>query len=209
MKLVVFLICSGIGYLLGHYLPDPLGTYVSILVSYHLFLAWLVITAEHEGGLSLPVLQTVLTHAACLAVLIGLAMGRHHLPLLGLVRIFVPGLAPFECKWLFSRDMAKKKAQQEADTPAVVAAASVVSTPEGAATNPDSDPPEAEYTADEHTAWIRYLADKRRAFRKPGLTVAEEYKAWREARARYLAMLAQDQAPTQEQSPGEGVSEPV
>jgi len=102
MRLIVFLICSGIGYVLGHYLPEPWASYVSILVSYHLFLGWLVITAEHEGGLALPVLPTVLTHAACLALLIGLAMGRRSVPVLGLVGIFVPGLAPFESDWLFS-----------------------------------------------------------------------------------------------------------
>jgi hypothetical protein len=203
MRLIVFLICSGIGYLLGQYVPDPLGTYVSILVSYHLFLAWLVITADHEGGLSLPVFDTVLTHAACLAVLIGLAMGRRYIPLLGLVRIFVPGLAPFECNWLFSGGMARKKAPQEAETAvAVVAAAPPASEGSGTATSLESPPPQAEYTEDEHTAWIRYLVHKRRAFRKPGLSVADEFKLWQEARVQYKALLAQDQAPTQERNPG-------
>jgi hypothetical protein len=90
MRLIVFLICSGIGYVLGHYLPEPWASYVSILVSYHLFLAWLVVTAEHEGGLSLPLLPAVLTHAACLALLVGLAMARRQAPILGLAGIFVP-----------------------------------------------------------------------------------------------------------------------
>src|ERR1035441_10714543 len=108
MKLVVFLICSGIGYLLGTYLPDPWSAYVSILVSYHLFLFWLVITADHETGFSMPVLSTILTHAACLALLVGLAFGRRYVPFLGLVRMFVPALAPFECNWLFSAGTVRK-----------------------------------------------------------------------------------------------------
>jgi len=202
MRLIVFLICSGIGYLLGQYLPDPWATYVSILVSYHLFLAWLVITAEHEGGLSLPIFHTVLTHAACLAVLIGLAMGRRYIPLLGLVRIFVPGLAPFECNWLFSGGMATKKAPEETAGNQTVAAQPLAFGSEAAPASLESPPPQAEYTEDEHTAWTRYLVDKRRAFRRPGLSVADEFKLWEEARAQYKALLAQDQAPTQKQNPG-------
>jgi len=213
MRLIVFLICSGIGYVLGHYLPEPWASYVSILVSYHLFLGWLVITAEHEGGLALPVLPTVLTHAACLALLIGLAMGRRSVPVLGLVGIFVPGLAPFESDWLFSGGRPKKLAPEEPAGPSpfddqpiaggVVddqdgtkepAAAPAVAPVSAAATTSD-EPTEPEYTADEHTAWIRYLRDPRRSFRKAGLSVAEEFKVWQAARAEYKALLARNQHP--------------
>ena len=213
MRLIVFLICSGIGYVLGHYLPEPWASYVSILVSYHLFLGWLVITAEHEGGLALPVLPTVLTHAACLALLIGLAMGRRSVPILGLVGIFVPGLAPFESDWLFSGGRPKKEAvkkpyepeavgtqtiankavENDTGTNETVAAAAVASSGDAATKSDEST--EGEYTADEHTAWIRYLAHPRRAFRKPGLTVAEEFKLWQVARAEYKALLSRNQHP--------------
>ncbi len=205
MRLIVFLICSWIGYLLGHYLPEPWASYVSILVSYHLFLAWLVITAEQEGGLSLPVLPTILTHAACLALLIGLAMGRRAVPILGLVGIFVPGLAPFESNWLFSGGRPKKTvlkeahalqavAEQTVETQAVAATA-VDSKDEASTSGDELAEPEAEYTADEHTAWIRYLRDPRRAFRKPGLSVAEEFKLWQVGRAKYKVMLSRKQNP--------------
>jgi hypothetical protein len=212
MKLVVFLICSGIGYLLGEYLPAPWASYVSILVSYHLFLAWLVFTADHEAGLSMPVLSTVLTHAACLAVLIGLAIGRRYIPFLGLVRIFVPGLAPFECNWLFAAGTAKRKAPKEAidsqsmaTTPvseALVAATPIASSPAASTSGASASNPSTTvavsngaYTADEHTAWIRYLSHPRRAYRKPGLSVGDEFKQWQAARAEYKALLSQNQPP--------------
>ena len=193
MKLLVFAICSGVGYLLGHYLQDPWSSYVSILVSYHLFLAWLVITADHEAGFSLPILSTVLTHAACLAVLIGLAMGRRYVPFLGLVRFFVPGLAPFECNWLFSGGGPKKAASKETFTAqADTATATASAVASGSAV---SAVPEAEYTADEHNAWISYLAHPQRAFRKRGLSVGDEFKLWQAARAQYKAKLPQNLHP--------------
>ena len=199
MRLIVFLICSGIGYVLGHYLPEPWASYVSILVSYHLFLAWLVITAEHEGGLSLPLLPTILTHAACMALLIGLAMGRRQAPILGLVGIFIPGLAPFESNWLFGGGRPKKAAPMKLAEPKTdvneTAADQTAAAAALATTSNELAEPEAEYTADEHTAWIRYLVHPRRAFRKPGLSVAEEFKLWQVARAEYKAMLSRRQDP--------------
>ena len=201
MRLIVFLACSGIGYVLGHYLPEPWASYVSILVSYHLFLAWLVITAEHEGGLSLPVLPTVLTHAACLALLIGLAMGRRQAPILGLASIFVPGLAPFESNWLFGGGRPKKNADPKAagdlqgSRNDAIAQDRISSDGVREATSDELGEAEAEYTANDHTAWLRYLAHPRRAFRKPGLTVAQEFKLWQAARVRYKAMLSQSQRP--------------
>jgi hypothetical protein len=193
MRLAVFLVCSGIGYLLGHYLPEPWASYVSILVSYHLFLAYLLITAEHEPGFSFPpIISIVLTHAACLALLIGLAMRRRYVPILGLVRIFVPGLAPFECEWLFSGGKKKKVApgsevtsQAEAD-----ASATADATTASASTPAVSAAPT--YTFDDHDDWLRYLGQTNRPFRKPGLSVGDEFKLWQKARAQRRTAASQN-----------------
>jgi hypothetical protein len=193
MKLAVFLICSGIGYLLGHYLPDPWAAYVSILVSYHLFLFWLVITADHDAGFSMPVLPTIVTHAAFLAVLVGLAIGRRYVPLLGLVRIFVPALAPFECDWLF-RPVAPRRAVSPENEPAEAKSSTAVAgTSETPAKSVAPAAAKVEYSADEHTAWMSYLKEPRRAFRKPGLSVGDEFKLWQADRAQGNAMPAQKQ----------------
>lgn len=188
MKQFAFVVCSLIGYLLAHYLPaGAWSAYAPILISYHLYLAFLVFTAEHKAGFSMPVFSTILTHSAFLALLIGLAVGRSFVPFFGLIRIFIPALAPFESMWLFSGGMPQKEVPQKSIAAPTAAASQDQSTATGAA------PSEAEYTADEHTAWMRYLATPRRAFRKPGLSVADEFKQWQAARAQYRAILAQNQ----------------
>ena len=166
MRAAAFLLSTVIGFLIGHYLmPGAAGVYVSMLVSYHLFLAFLVIIADHEKGLSLSVGLTILTHLACLAVLVGVAIGRQHIPFFFLLKFFIPALAPFEAQWLFSGGR-KKKAQ--------------------AAIKPEPIPlPEG--TADDYEEFLRYLSQKERKFRKPGLSVREEHVLWTEDRARKLA----------------------
>jgi hypothetical protein len=42
---------------------------------------------------------------------------------------------------------------------------------------------------------MRYLRDPRRAFRKPGLSVAEEFRLWQAARAEYKALVSRNQPP--------------
>ncbi|HEV2484491.1 MAG TPA: hypothetical protein VGT08_03075 [Terracidiphilus sp.] len=189
MRLAVFLICSGIGYLLGRYLPDPLAAYVSILVSYHLFLAWLLITADHEAGFSFPILSTVVTHLACLALLIGLAMGQRYVPFLGLVRIFVPGLAPFECDWLFSGGRKKKDPSKLPEAAQAVATGTITTVAAAPATA------EPEYTFDDHDEWRRYLAKPHRPFKKAGLSLGDEFKQWHAARAQSRATASENQNP--------------
>jgi hypothetical protein len=49
-----FTVAGVLGFLLGRMLPPgPIAVFTSMLVSYHLFLAWLVLTAEHESGSSM------------------------------------------------------------------------------------------------------------------------------------------------------------
>jgi hypothetical protein len=76
--LLAFVVCGGIGYFVGTLAPDGApSVYISILVAYHLFLAWLIFgkTANYEqgdkqAGLSLPLRHTLLTHTACLVVIL-------------------------------------------------------------------------------------------------------------------------------------------
>jgi hypothetical protein len=171
MNIVVYVVCSILGFLAGHFLPaGAWATYVSILVSYHLFLAWLVITAEHETGFSLPIFSTIITHLACLTVVVGLTVGRHYIPFFGLIRYFIPAMAPFERDWLFSGN-AQKKDVKKKKVPVTTA---VIAIPVHVAI--------AEATAEDHEAWIRHLAQPNRATRKPGLSVKDEYEHWLVAR---------------------------
>jgi len=243
MKRIAFLICSGIGYLIGHYFgTGAVAAYSSILISYHLYLAYLVVSAEKETGLSLSVGQTIVTHAACVAMIIGLAMGRHSIPFFGIIRLFIPGIAPFEVTWLFSGGK-KKQDRVEGQLAAVVAgvpiapaaslltapavtapamtespvtlpAASPVAAPvitETTATVPATPtasvtaPPMAGYTTtntysattdsgmkasssttssesdstgDPYEDFILHMQSGKRPFRKPGITVKQEFELW-------------------------------
>jgi hypothetical protein len=184
IKTAVFLVCSGIGYLLGHYLPvGAWSAYVSILVSYHLFLGWLVFTAEHKAGFSLPVFSTILTHSAFLAILIGLAFGRESVPLFGLIRIFIPGLAPFESTWLFSGGRKSKEVPPEP----------IAIQPDASAA--DAPVADAQFNVEDYDAWLRYLAQPHRTFRKPGVSVQAEYALWNAALIRERAAASQKKNP--------------
>ena len=153
MKFAAFLICTLTGYIVGHYLLDGVwAVYASLLISYHLFLTFLVITAERETGLSLPIGSSLLTHLAFLALLIGVGVGRQHIPLFGIIRYLTPTLAPFEAKWLFSGGRKRKTATQ----------------PE----------PIFSGSAEDYEEFLRYLSQKQRRFSKPGRSVREEQVFW-------------------------------
>ena len=167
MKIVAFVFSSIIGYLLGHYLLEgALAAYASILISYHIYLVLLIVLAEHEHALSMPIGMTILTHAAFVAFLLGFAYMRYHIPFFGLLRLLIPGLAPFEVKWLFSGDGKKKSA-------VVVVPVEV-----------------PEPTAVDYTEFQEYLKLKHRPFSRPGRMVDDEFKFWLADRAQKKAQAA-------------------
>ncbi len=164
MNIAVLAICIGLGYLLRLFLPDTAwATYFSILFTYHLMLGWRIIAADHETGFSLPVFSTILTHAACLTLVVVFSAGRHYIPFFWLIRYFVPALAPFEVKWLYSGGMKKKEKPPD---PVVVANAS-----ESKAA-----------TADDYEAWLGYLQKRNPLQVKAGVTIQQEYEEFVAAR---------------------------
>ena len=185
MKLGVFLICSGVGYLLGHYLPDPWSTYASILISYHLFLFCLVITADHDAGFALPVVSNDCCPRACLAVLIGLAIGRRYVPFLGIVRMFVPALAPFECNWLFSKGATKKSTRRRKSPVHARLQLRLPDSGEHQLVAAAPAPPKAEYTCGRpHGVADAILPNRDGNFERPAVSVGDEMKLWLAARER-------------------------
>jgi hypothetical protein len=180
MKAVSFLISAAVGYLIGYFFGHgAAATFASILISYHVYLGLLIALAEREGGFSFPIGPTILTHTACLAVLISLALGRDHIPFFAIIRIFVPALAPFEANWLFGGE--RKKAAQtntaKAAAPISAANASVV----------EITPARSLYeasTGDDFEEFLQHMKTGKRPFRKPGMTVRQEYELWLAARAK-------------------------
>jgi len=155
MKAAVFVFCSLIGFVIGHYiLHGAVAAYASVLISYHLYLAFLIAVAENEKGLSLSLGTAILSHGAFLALLIGLPYLRERVPFFGLISLLVPGLAPFEAMWLFS------------------------GSGEGEKTESTSNTTYAESTVEEQEAFRMYMQQGPRTFRKPGRTIDQEFEAW-------------------------------
>ena len=220
MNKVVFVACSLIGYLIGHYFgAGAIAVYSSIMISYHLYLVFLVVTSEKRTGLSLPIVQTILTHVACVGMVVLLAMGRHFIPFFGIVRLFIPAIAPFEADWLFSGG--KKKVMLAIDpapdavapvaavlsvadpglassarasnaaavaAPAlapseIVAPAAVVASASAASVMPAARS-FATTTGEEYEEFLTHLREGKRPFRKPGMTVRQEFDAWLGAKSK-------------------------
>jgi hypothetical protein len=170
----VYLVCALIGFAVSSLLPPGAwSVFAYLLVTYHLYLGYHVMIAEHETGLSLPVFSTILTHLACLALVVCFALGRGHIPFFGWIRIFVPALAPFERDWLFKARIRNTKkpapiSKGEASQKAAAVANAITAT----------------VTVDDYEEWLKYLAQPNRPPRKPGLSVQDEYKQWLLARAK-------------------------
>ena len=169
MKVVALLISILIGYVIGHVLlQGAVAAYASILISYHVYLVFLIVIAERKSGLSLQIGPTILTHTAFLALLIGLPYIRAKVPFFGLISLLMPGLAPFEANWLFGGERENATAQ-------TTAAVSVAAEPA---------------TFEDHEAFREHLKQGDRPFRKPGRTVDEEFNFWLADRARKKAEAA-------------------
>lgn len=191
MRIVVFLVCSVLGFLAGHLFPTGAwATFVSILVSYHLFLIWLVITAEQEAGFSLPIGSTIVTHLACLTLVVTFGMGRNIIPFFGLIRYFIPAIAPFERDWIFKGNTKKAEGKEKKVSvkPAKAAAAIPLVSVDFAL---------SEATLEDHDEWIRHLSQHNRPLKRAGLSVKEEYEQWLVARvsARQAAASFSPQPP--------------
>jgi hypothetical protein len=183
-----FVICGLLGYLVGSFAPSgPPAIYTSVLVSYHLFLAWLIFLrkSDKRAGVSLSVVQTILTHAACLALIVGpVAVALHSVQYLWTphqddamnayntyratrraVRLVeglccsLAGFAVFERQWLFTNESSEPKPQPVLATPPLT----VRATPEDTA------------------EWNRYVAANRKSF-PPGANLKTEYEKWLTAR---------------------------
>ncbi len=162
MKGIVLILCGLVGYMLVPLFPDgSLAIYIPMLVSYHLFLAFLVITAVQDRGISLSPVSTVFTHVACLALLVVFAEARDHIPYFWVIRFFTPSIALFEATWLFGGKGKKKSDYDRAEAG-----------PTGG-------------NAEDYEDFVLYLRQGNRQFSKPGRSVKEEFKHWLDYRAKH------------------------
>lgn len=173
---VVFVICSLLGYIVSSFIPEGAwSTSAYLLVTYHLFLEWLAITANYEKDLSLPIGSIILIHLSCLTLVLCIGIGVRSIPLIGLSCYIVPALGVFEIKWLFLKGKKKKEIRLVSEKAAAAAASRAAAV--AAAVS-------AAATVDDYQDWLRYLAQPDRPPRKPGTSVEDEYKQWLLERAK-------------------------
>jgi hypothetical protein len=158
--IAAFVVAGLLGYGAGRLVPAGWwAIYTSILVSYHLFLAWLVLSADQKSGVSLPIVSTIATHLACLTVVVALGLGRHLSPLFVFLRYGIAALAIFERGWLFSGQSSEPKRVEVASPGPVITA-----------------------TAEDEQAWLQHLSQRKPTLRKPGSSLKMEYEQWLLAR---------------------------
>lgn len=194
--IVAFIVCAAIGFFAGSFAPQDSGAslYITVLVAYHLFLVWLIFLsgtsfsndgdAQKAAGISLPVWQTLLTHVACLAVILGtVATAAHKLAAPATAHGDTPapdpqsyiiyqvaraiagamaGFAIFERRWLFSAEHPTHAAPREPEAP--------------------PSPVLQAATADDMREWQQYLAQQKPGSRRPGSSLKAEYEQWLLAR---------------------------
>ena len=161
MKILGLAVSSIIGLFISAYLlPGAAGAYVSILVAYHLFLAFLIYLADREKGLALSIPFTAAMHVAVLGLLVGIAyLRQNHFPLFGFISFFATALAPIESHFLYS------------------GSGIVILRPDATANLPPL-PDDYEPTHDDQEAFKEYLRQKERPFRKHGLSIDDEFRLW-------------------------------
>ena len=99
---LVLIVACAIGYLAGFFVPAGwCSIFTSMLLSYHLFLGWLVSTAATKMEIVRPLSYPAAIHLACLVVIAFIGTGRMFVPHFDVVCCGVAVLAFFERNWLF------------------------------------------------------------------------------------------------------------
>ena len=165
MAIIVFLLCAGVGYLAETYLPNgEASPYIGLFLAYHLFLTYLIVRAvaksEQKLRISMPWPVAAIAHLAVVGALVGVVMGQEYVPLLALLKYIVPGLAPFEVKWVLEGYKNREATPESASMPAG--------------------------THEEYSEFLNYLKQSNRKFQRAGRSVHEEFSFWLKDRNKRL-----------------------
>ena len=171
IDLVAFFVACFIGLIVRVFLPvEPWSIGIAVLVSFHLFLAWLLIGSNQEVPLGKDTFSTIATHLACTAVVYCVAWSAQAIGHYGLFAAF-PGvrflgflivlLAIHEQRWLLTGRKRSFQSQQ-----------------------PEAPSPDFTLSGEDYEEFLRYLAARDPISVRPGTSVTAEYTQWRVARAR-------------------------
>ena len=93
---------AAIGYVAGFLVPAGWWSiFASMLISYHLFLGWLVFSSEKKMELVRPLGYPAMTHLICIALILCIGAARFIVPHFEVFCCGVAVLALFERDWLF------------------------------------------------------------------------------------------------------------
>lgn len=167
-RLIAYVLCTAAAYGASKVLPEsPVSPYVPMLASYHMFLVCLMVKAtllkEQKLGLSMSPVLAIFTHLCFVGGMIGMVFSRELVPLFGLLQYVVPGLAPFEVKWVFEGAKPKHVPVEPAAMPAG--------------------------TDDDYQEFLQYLRGTRK-FQRAGRSVNEEFAVWRADREKKRPIAA-------------------
>jgi hypothetical protein len=99
---LALIVAGAIGYLAGSSVPAGWWSiFTSMLLSYHLFLCWLVFSSKGKMGTVRSLSYAAMIHVACLVVIAAIGSGRIFVPHFDVVCCGVAVLAFFERDWLF------------------------------------------------------------------------------------------------------------
>ena len=177
IDLVAFFAACLVGLLIQAYLPaESWSIGIATLVSFHLFLAWLLISSGHGVPLGKDTVSTIATHLACTAVVYCVAWSAQAIGHYGLFAA-IPGvrflgflialLAIHEQRWLLTGRKKLLPSQQ-----------------------PEAPSPDFTLTGEDYEEFLRYLATRNPISVRPGTSVTAEYTQWRVARAHSRGSVA-------------------
>ena len=96
------LISAALGYLAGYYMPHGWPSILAtMLVSYHLLLAWLVLSSDKDLETIRSLGYAASIHIACMVLIVAFGSGRLFIPHFDWVCAAIALFAYFERSWIF------------------------------------------------------------------------------------------------------------
>jgi len=198
-----FVASAAVGFLASTFAPaGPASVYTCVLVSYHAFLGWLIFFSQghKKEGVSLPVAQTLLTHAACLLLIMSpivTAVAKHVIPTAGAVQDAGMDSAA-NPEDAMTAEMASMTRQRSTFRLVQALCGSVAGLAvferrwlfssereeERGPLAPEPPAPAIQSTAEDAEEWHRHLAQRPAGSYKAGGSLKAEYEQWVLARRR-------------------------
>jgi hypothetical protein len=158
MKFFVLLLSGILCFTIARFAPDgPLAVFLPIMISYHIFLAYLVTSFPKEAELSIG--AGLFIHLLCVCILAAFVLVQDFVPYITLVRCSIPAFAFVESGLLWSTRRGQAQGKR---------AASILS----------------KCTSEDYDDFVEYMRHADRRFARAGRSVNEEFALFVKSRSR-------------------------